>query len=73
MIRELKPGIKSDEDGSVQCQLARLYTKVGDRADAAIAIQQTKVFQQKRRQDAVIAIEYRPPAGVWIAHGDLLH
>lgn len=62
MIRELKPGIKSDEDGSVQCQLARLYIKVGDRADAAIAIQQTKVLQQKR-EDAVIAIEDRPPAG----------
>lgn len=62
MIRELKPGIKSDEDGSVQCQLARLYIKVGDRADAAIAIQQTKVLQQKR-DDAVIAIEDRSPAG----------
>lgn len=56
-IRELKLGAESDQDGSVHYQLARLYSKIGDRADAAIAIQQMKALQQKRREGAVIAVE----------------
>ena len=56
-IRELKLGADSDQDGSVHYHLARLYTKTGDNADAAIAIQQMKVLQQKRREGAVIAVQ----------------
>lgn len=56
-IRELKLGAESDQDGSVHYQLARLYNRTGDRVDAAAAIQQMKVLQQKRREGAVIAIE----------------
>lgn len=63
-IRELKLGVESDEDGSVHYQLAQVYNKIGDRADAAVAIQLTKVLQQKRRAGAVIAIEDVPPAGL---------
>jgi tetratricopeptide (TPR) repeat protein len=56
-IRELKLGASSDQDGSVHYHLARLYSKVGDRTDAAEAIQQMKVIQQKRREGAVIAVQ----------------
>ena len=60
--RELKLGVESDEDGSVHYQLARLYGKLGDTADAAIAIQQMKALQQKRRESAVIAVQDSHPA-----------
>ncbi|MGC2211712.1 MAG: tetratricopeptide repeat protein [Silvibacterium sp.] len=56
-IRELKLGADSDQDGTVHYHLARLYTKIGDNVDAAIAIQQMKVLQQKRREGAVIAVQ----------------
>jgi tetratricopeptide (TPR) repeat protein len=56
-IRELKLGASSDQDGSVHYRLARLYSKLGDRAAAQAAIQQTKLIQQKRREGAVIAVQ----------------
>lgn len=56
-IRELKLGAGSDEDGSVHYHLARLYSKIGDSADAAAALQQMKALQQKRREGAVTALE----------------
>lgn len=56
-IRELKLGAGSDQDGSVHYHLARLYSKIGDQADAAEAIQQMKVIQQRRREGAVIAVQ----------------
>ena len=56
-IRELKLGADSDQDGSVHYHLARLYTKIGDNVNAATAIQQMKVLQQKRREGAVIAVQ----------------
>lgn len=59
-IRELKLGASSDQDGSVHYHLARLYSKLGDTADSAVAIQQMKALQQKRREGAVIAIEDAP-------------
>lgn len=37
--------------------LARLYSKIGDSSDAAIAHQQMKALQQKRRKNAVIAVQ----------------
>jgi tetratricopeptide (TPR) repeat protein len=61
-IRELKLGASSDQDGSVHYHLARLYSKLGDTADAAAAIQQMKALQQKRREGAVIAIEDAHPS-----------
>jgi tetratricopeptide (TPR) repeat protein len=56
-IRELKLGASSDEDGSAHYHLARLYSKIGDSADAAVALQQMKVLQQRRREGAVTALE----------------
>ncbi|MGC2163478.1 MAG: tetratricopeptide repeat protein [Silvibacterium sp.] len=56
-IRELKLGAGSDQDGSVHYHLARLYSKIGDSSDAAAAIQQMKVIQQKRREGAVVAVQ----------------
>jgi|HubBroStandDraft_1064217.scaffolds.fasta_scaffold101630_2 hypothetical protein len=56
-IVELKLGLASDGDGSVHYQLGRLYSKAGDKADAAVAAAQMKVLQQKRRHAAVIAVE----------------
>ena len=56
-VRELKSGLTSDEDGSLHYQLARLYSKTGDKADADIAIAQMKALQQRRRQASVIAVE----------------
>ena len=56
-IRELKLGADSDQDGTVHYHLARLYSKIGDQADAAEAIQQMKIIQQKRREGAVIAVQ----------------
>jgi len=61
-LRELKLGVDSDQDGSIHYQLARLYGKLGDTADAAIAIQQMKAIQQKRREGAVIAVQDSHPA-----------
>lgn len=56
-IRELKLGASSDQDGSLHYQLARLYTKIGDRAEAAAAFQQMKILQQRQREAAVVAVE----------------
>jgi tetratricopeptide (TPR) repeat protein len=56
-IRELKLGAGSDQDGSIHYRLARLYSKIGDTADAAVAIQQMKALQQKQREGAVIAVQ----------------
>jgi tetratricopeptide (TPR) repeat protein len=62
-LRELKLGVDSDQDGSIHYQLARLYGKLGETADAAVAIQQMKAIQQKRREGAVIAVQDSHPAG----------
>jgi len=61
-LRELKLGVDSDQDGSIHYQLARVYGKLGDTADAAAAIQQMKAIQQKRREGAVIAVQDSHPA-----------
>jgi tetratricopeptide (TPR) repeat protein len=60
-IRELKLGAEGDQDGSVHYQLARLYNKIGDSAHAAIAIQQTKVLQEKQHEGGVIALQDAHP------------
>ncbi len=61
-LHELKLGVDSDQDGSIHYQLARLYGKLGDTADAAAAIQQMKAIQQRRREGAVIAVQDSHPA-----------
>jgi tetratricopeptide (TPR) repeat protein len=61
-IEELTLGLTSDEDGSVHYQLARLYRETGDTTDAAIAIEQMKAIQQKRRENAVIAFKDSHPS-----------
>jgi tetratricopeptide (TPR) repeat protein len=61
-LHELKLGADSDQDGSIHYQLARVYGKLGDTADAAAAIQQMKAIQQRRREGAVIAVQDSHPA-----------
>jgi tetratricopeptide (TPR) repeat protein len=63
-IRQLKLGLVSDQDGSLHYQLARLYTKAGDKPDADAAIMQMKALQQQRRQAAVVAVEDAHPASL---------
>jgi predicted Zn-dependent protease len=59
-IAQMKLGLESDEDGSLHYQLARLYSKTGDKADADTAIAQMKVLQQQRRRAAVTAMQDMP-------------
>lgn len=54
-IDELLLGIKSDEDGSLHYQLARLYRKIGDSKDADATLEQMKVLKQQRRQQRAVA------------------
>lgn len=56
-IDQIKLGLESDQDGGLHYKLARLYAKIGDKADEAIAIEQTKALQKKRRAAAIIAFE----------------
>lgn len=56
-LEQLKLGLSSDEDGSLHYQIARIYRKMGDAKNAAIAIDEMKVLQQQRRQRAVIALQ----------------
>jgi tetratricopeptide (TPR) repeat protein len=55
-IAHLKLGLPSDEDGSVHYQLARAYQQVGDRKNAAIAIEQMKSVQRQNRKHAETAV-----------------
>ena len=54
-IDQLVLGIKSDEDGSLHYQLARLYRKIGNSKDADAAMEQMKVMKQLRRQQRAVA------------------
>jgi predicted Zn-dependent protease len=56
-IKELQMGVASDEDGTVNYQLARIYSSIGNKAAAQDAFQRMKVLQRKRRERAVIAVE----------------
>lgn len=47
-IEQLKMGESSDEDGSVQYLLARLYRKVGDAQDASVALARMKTIKEQR-------------------------
>ncbi len=63
-IDQLRMGAESDQDGSIHYQLARLYTKVGDKADADLAFAQMKTIKQKRREGAVVALEDSHPSNL---------
>jgi tetratricopeptide (TPR) repeat protein len=56
-IEQLKLGTSSDEDGSVQYLLARMYFKLGDRKDAYEAIRQMKIIKQQRESRGVKRVE----------------
>jgi len=47
-IEQLKLGAPSDEDGSVQYLLARLYRQIGDTRDATDALNRMKTIKQQR-------------------------
>jgi tetratricopeptide (TPR) repeat protein len=61
-LRELTLGAESDQDGRIHYQMARLYKKMGDGANAAMAIKQTKALEQKRREGATVAVEDAHPS-----------
>ncbi|WP_263366536.1 tetratricopeptide repeat protein [Edaphobacter bradus] len=63
-ISELKIGLESDDDGSVHYQLARLYRQAGDDRNAAIAMEQMKAIQQRRREGAVTALKDSHPSSL---------
>jgi tetratricopeptide (TPR) repeat protein len=63
-IDQLKMGAESDQDGSIHYQLARLYSQVGDKADADAAFAQMKAIKQKRREGAVIALADSHPSSL---------
>jgi len=56
-IEQLKMGVSSDEEGSVQYLLARLYRQVGDTKDAAAALERMKEIKQQRRARGVKQVE----------------
>jgi tetratricopeptide (TPR) repeat protein len=56
-IAQLKLGASSDEDGSLQYLLARLYREIGDNKDAAEALDRMKTIKQKRRERGVKTVE----------------
>jgi predicted Zn-dependent protease len=56
-ISELKMGASSDEDGTLQYQLARLYHQLGDAKDASAALERMKEIKQQRRERGVKAVE----------------
>lgn len=56
-IRELQLGTESDEDGSVEYLLARLYRKTGDTKHAAEALARMKEIKEQRRGRGVKRVE----------------
>jgi len=56
-IHEFQMGLSSDDDGTVYYQLARLYTKLGNKAAAQDAIIHVKELERKRRERAVVAVQ----------------
>ena len=49
-IKELELGVASDEDGSIQYLLSRLYRNLGDIKSAQIALDRMKAIKDKRRE-----------------------
>jgi len=49
-IKELELGASSDEDGSIQYLLSRLYRQVGGTRQAQVALDRMKAIREKRRE-----------------------
>jgi predicted Zn-dependent protease len=56
-IEQLKLGAASDEDGSVQYLLARLYRKIGDSKDANEALERMKTIKEQRETRGMKKVE----------------
>ena len=56
-LSEFKLGTKSDADGSIHYQMARLYLKTGDRKAAAEAFQVSKQLREQWDASASVAVE----------------
>ncbi len=56
-IEQLKLGEASDEDGSAQYLLARLYRQMGDTRDAQIALDRMKLIKQQREARGIKRVE----------------
>ena len=49
-IKELELGASSDDDGSIQYLLSRLYRQLGDTKQAKVALDRMKAIRDKRRE-----------------------
>jgi tetratricopeptide (TPR) repeat protein len=49
-IKELELGVPSDDDGSVQYLLSRVYRQLGDIKSAQVALDRMKIIRDKRRE-----------------------
>jgi tetratricopeptide (TPR) repeat protein len=56
-ISQLKMGLAGDDDGSAYYRLARIYSRMGNKAAADAAIEHVKAIQESRRQRAVVAVQ----------------
>jgi tetratricopeptide (TPR) repeat protein len=56
-IEQLKLGAASDEDGSVEYLLARLYRKIGDSKDANEALERMKTIKEQRETRGMKRVE----------------
>ena len=56
-IGQLEMGASSDEDGSIQYLLARLYHQIGDSKDASTALERMKEIKRQRSARGVKTIE----------------
>lgn len=56
-IAQLKLGEASDENGSIEFMLSRLYRKVGDNQAAAQALERMKTIREQRRSRGVKLVE----------------
>jgi tetratricopeptide (TPR) repeat protein len=56
-ISQLQMGLAGDEDGSAYYRLARIYSRMGNKAASDAAIEHVKALQESRRQRAVVAVQ----------------
>ncbi|MFY9853639.1 MAG: tetratricopeptide repeat protein, partial [Terracidiphilus sp.] len=56
-IDQLNLGLSSDQNGAIHYLLARLYHKIGDSKDAAVALEQMKSIKQQRLARGVKLVE----------------
>jgi predicted Zn-dependent protease len=56
-IAEYKLGLSTDEDGSIHYQLARLYRKSGNKAEADLAFKEAKRLMDRRNERARLVPE----------------